>query len=204
MLDRTDGKLLLAKQFLRNVTWASGIGADGRPIKLPNQEPTEKGTRVCPSQDGATNWYSPTFNPVTGMYYFQTNERCSIYTKRDQPTWVAGKTYLGGTQSSTDNPKPQRILRAIDYQTGADKWEIAQPGEDYSWGGAISTATGLVFFEEETGSFVAADATSGKVLWSFQANTQNWHASPMAYQFDGKEYIAFVSGGTIVAMNLPD
>ena len=115
------------------------------------------------------------------MYYFQTNERCSIYTKRDQPTWVAGKTYLGGTQSSTDNPKPQRILRAIDYQTGADKWEIAQPGEDYSWGGAISTATGLV-----------------------QANTQNWHASPMAYQFDGKEYIAFVSGGTIVAMSLPD
>jgi alcohol dehydrogenase (cytochrome c) len=204
VLDRTDGKLLLAKQFLRNVTWASGIGADGRPIKLPNQEPTEKGTRVCPSQDGATNWYSPSFNPVTGMYYFQTNERCSIYIKREQPTWVAGKTYLGGTQSSTDNPKPQRILRAIDYQTGADKWEIAQPGEDYSWGGTISTATGLVFFEEETGSFVAADATTGKVLWSFQANTQNWHASPMAYQFDGKEYIAFVSGGTIVAMSLPD
>jgi outer membrane protein assembly factor BamB len=51
---------------------------------------------------------------------------------------------------------------------------------------------------------VAADATTGKVLWSFQANTQNWHASPMAYQFDGKEYIAFVSGGTIVAMSLPD
>jgi len=117
---------------------------------------------------------------------------------------VAGKTYLGGTESSTDNPKPQRILRALDYQTGADKWEIVQPGEDYSWGGTMSTATGLVFFEEETGSFVAADATTGKVLWSFQANTQNWHASPMAYQFDGKEYIAFISGGTIVAMSLPD
>jgi len=26
----------------------------------------------------------------------------------------------------------------------------------------------------------------------------------MAYQFDGKEYIAFVTGGTIVAMSLPD
>ena len=30
VFDRTDGKLLLAKQFLKNVTWASGIGA-GRP-----------------------------------------------------------------------------------------------------------------------------------------------------------------------------
>jgi len=204
VLDRTDGTLLLARQFLRNVTWASGIGKDGRPIKLPNQEPSAKGTYVCPSQDGATNWYSPSFNPITGMYYFQTNERCSIYTKRSQPTWEPGKTYLGGTQSSTENPKPQRILRAIDYQTGEDKWEIAQPGGDWTWGGVISTATGLVFFEEDSGSFMAADASTGKVLWSFQANTPNWHTSPMAYQFDGKEYIAFVSGGNIIAMSLPD
>ena len=58
VFDRTDGKLLLAKQFLRNVTWASGIGSDGRPIKLPNQEPTVAGTKVCPSQDGATELVS--------------------------------------------------------------------------------------------------------------------------------------------------
>jgi alcohol dehydrogenase (cytochrome c) len=204
VFDRTDGKLLLAKQFLRHVSWATGIGPDGRPVKLPNQEPTEAGTHVCPSQDGATNWYSPSFNPLTGMYYFQTNERCSIYIKRDQPDWVVGQTYLGGTQKSTNDPKPQRILRAIDYQTGADKWEIVQPGEDESWGGTLSTASGLVFFEEETGAFMAADATTGKVLWSFQANTPNWHASPMAYQFDGKEYIAIVSGGNIIALSVPE
>jgi alcohol dehydrogenase (cytochrome c) len=204
VFDRIDGKLLLAKQFLKTVTWASGIGPDGRPVKLPNQEPTAAGTRVCPSQDGATNWYSPSFNPLTGMYYFQTNERCSIYLKREQPAWVVGQTYLGGTQKSVNDPKPQRILRAIDYQTGADKWEIAQAGDDESWGGTLSTAAGLVFFEEETGAFVAADATTGKVLWSFQANTPNWHASPMAYQFDGKEYIAIVSGGNIVAMSVPE
>ena len=204
VFDRTDGKLLLAKQFLHNVTWASGIGADGRPVKLPNQEPSATGTHVCPSQDGATNWYSPTFNPQTGMYYFQSNERCSLYFKRDQPEWVVGQSYLGGTQKSVENPKPQRILRAIDYQTGAAKWEIPQAGNDESWGGAISTATGLVFFEEETGAFLAADATTGKVLWSFRANTPNWHASPMAYQFDGKQYIAIVSGGNIIALALPE
>ena len=39
--DRTNGKLLLAKQFIKNLNWASGMGSDGRPIKLPNQEPTE-------------------------------------------------------------------------------------------------------------------------------------------------------------------
>jgi alcohol dehydrogenase (cytochrome c) len=204
VLDRTNGKLLLGKQFLKNLTWASGIGADGRPIKLPNQEPTEQGTHVCPSQDGATNWYSPSFNPLTGMYYFQSNEKCSVYIKRDQPEWKAGQSYLGGTQTSARDPQPQRILRAVDYQTGAMKWEIPQAGAADTWGGTLSTATGLVFFEEETGSFVAADATSGKVLWSFQANTPNWHASPMTYQFDGRQYIAVVSGGNIIALAVPE
>jgi alcohol dehydrogenase (cytochrome c) len=204
VLDRSNGKLLLAKQFLKTLTWASGIGADGRPMKLPNQEPVESGTRVCPSQDGATNWYSPSFNPLTGMYYFQTNEKCSVYTKRVQGEWVAGQTYLGGTQRGAPDPRPERILKAIDYQTGVTKWEIPQPGGANSWGGTLSTATGLVFFEEDSGSFVAADATTGKVLWMFDANAANWHASPMVYQFDGKEYIVVVSGGNIIAMTVPE
>jgi alcohol dehydrogenase (cytochrome c) len=202
VFDRTDGKLLLAKQFLKNLTWASGIGADGRPVELPNQEPTAAGTRVCPSQDGATNWYSPSFNPLTGLYYFQTNEKCSVYTKRDQPNWIAGQSYLGGTQRVAPDPDPQRILKAVDYQTGAIRWEIPQGGDATSWGGTLSTATGLLFFEEEKGSLVAADAATGKVLWNFQANTENWHASPMTYQFDGKQYIAVVSGGNVIALAL--
>ena len=204
VFDRVDGKLLLAKPFLKNITWANGIGPDGRPIKLPNQEPTPAGTRVCPSQDGATNWYSPSFNPLTGLFYFQTNEKCSVYSKRDQPDWVAGQSYLGGTQRNAPDPRPQRILRAVDYRTGSVQWEIPQAGGANSWGGTLATSTGLVFFEEETGSFVAADASTGKVLWSFPANAANWHASPMAYQFDGKEFIAIVSGGNIIALTVQE
>jgi alcohol dehydrogenase (cytochrome c) len=199
VFDRSDGKLLLAKQFLKNVTWASGIAPDGRPVKLPNQVPTESGTRVCPSQDGATNWYSPSFNPLTGMYYFQTNEKCSIYTKRDQPEWEAGKSYLGGSERGAPDPKPQRILKAIDFETGETRWEISQPGPDQSWGGTLSTATGLVIFGAETGELVAADAVTGEVLWRFQANT-GWKASPMTYSFDGKQYIAVAAGGGIIAL----
>ena len=46
VFDRTDGKLLLAKPFIKLITWASGIGADGRPVKLPNQEPSPAGTSL--------------------------------------------------------------------------------------------------------------------------------------------------------------
>jgi len=91
VFDRTNGKLLLAKAFVRNLTWASGVGADGRPIKNPGQEPSPSGTRVCPSQDGATNWFSPSYNPATGLYYIQTFEKCSVYTKSEPGTWTPGK-----------------------------------------------------------------------------------------------------------------
>jgi len=202
VFDRVTGKLLLAKQFIKNLTWASGIGADGKPVKLPNQEPSEAGTHVCPSQDGATNWFSPSYNPSTGLYYFQVFEKCSIYTKRP-PVWELGKAYGGGSQRVDVTPKPQRLLYAVDLQTGIRKWELPQTGLGNTWGGTIATSTGLIFFGDDSGAFSAADAVNGKLLWSFQANT-NWHASPMAYQFDGNQYIAIETGADVIAFALAE
>lgn len=196
--DRTDGKMLLARPFVKNLTWASGIAADGRPIRNPNQEPTEAGTRVCPSQDGATNWFSPAYNPATGLFYVQTFEKCSVYTKRETGEWQAGKEYLGGTQRTAPGEKPQRVLKAIDIQSGRVSWELPQPGPATSWGGVLATATNLVIFGEEGGALMAADARTGRPLWSFPTN-QLWKASPMTYLFDGTQYIGVAAGSTILA-----
>ncbi len=203
VLDRADGKLLLAKPFVRNLTWASGIGADGRPVKLPNQEPSAAGTKVCPSQDGATNWFSPSFNPGTGLYYVQTFEKCSVYTKSDPGTWQPGKEYLGGSQRRPSGEKPERILKAIELATGRIAWELPQPGPAESWGGTLTTATGLVIFGEENGALMAADAKTGKPLWSFQTN-QLWKASPMTYEFDHQQYIAVAAGSNILAFAITE
>jgi alcohol dehydrogenase (cytochrome c) len=200
VFDRVDGKLLLAKQFIKELTWASGIGPDGRPILNPNQEPSAAGTRVCPSQDGATNWYSPSFDPGTGLFYMQTNEKCSIYTKREEE-FALGRSFLGGAQRVEPGHRPVRILRALDLQTGAVKWEVPEVGNANSWGGTLATATGLVFFGEDSGAFVAADAATGKTLWSYQTNV-NWKASPMVYQFDGKEMLGVAAGSSIMAFGL--
>jgi alcohol dehydrogenase (cytochrome c) len=198
VFDREQGTLLLWKPFVKNLTWASGIGDDGRPIKRPNQAPSPQGTFVCPSQDGATNWFSPSYNPATGLYYVQTFEKCSIYTKSDQGEWESGKTYLGGSQRTAPEPKPLRILKAIDIRTGEIRWELPQPGPAISWGGTLTTATGLVFAAVEGGAFMAVDAESGKPLWSFPTN-QVWKASPMTYMFDGVQYVAIAAGSNIVA-----
>jgi len=198
VFDRRDGTLLLAKPFVRNLTWASGIGSDGRPIKLPNQEPTPQGTTVCPSQDGATNWFSPSFNPASGLYYVQTFEKCSVYTKRDAGEWESGKSYLGGSERTATDPVPLRILKAINVRTGAIAWELPQPGPAYSWGGTLATASGLVIVGEDGGSLMAVDAATGAPLWNFETN-QTWKASPMTYMFDGRQYIAVAAGSSIIA-----
>jgi alcohol dehydrogenase (cytochrome c) len=130
----------------------------------------------------------------------QTNEKCSIYTKRPEE-FELGRSFLGGAQRVDPGKKPVRILRALDLQTGAVKWEIPQSGTANSWGGTLATSTGLVFFGEDSGAFAAADATSGKILWTFQTNV-NWKASPMAYQFDGKELLGVAAGSTIMAFGL--
>jgi len=196
--DRTDGKMLLAKPFVKNLTWAAGIAPDGRPIRNPNQEPSAAGTRVCPSQDGATNWFSPSFNPANGLFYVQTFEKCSVYTKRPIGDWESGKEYLGGTQRTVGGENAQRVLKAIDFQSGRVVWELPQPGPANSWGGTLATATNLVIFGEEGGALMAADAATGRPLWSFATN-QTWKASPMTYQFDGKQYIAVAAGSDILA-----
>jgi alcohol dehydrogenase (cytochrome c) len=202
VLDRTNGKLLLAKQFIDELTWAKGIDADGKPIPVPGQEPSEKGTRVCPSQDGATNWFSPSYNPAAGLFYLQTMEKCSIYTKHPEE-FQLGREFLGGAQRIDPSKKPLRILRALHLETGAVKWQVPQVGNADSWGGTLATASGLVFFCEDSGAFAAADAVTGEVLWTFQTNA-SWHASPMAYEFDGKEMIGVAAGPTVLVFGLVD
>jgi len=203
VFDRSDGKLLLVKPFLKHITWAKGIAPDGRPILNPGMRPSEKGTLVCPSQDGATNWFSPSYNPVTGLYYFQTFEKCSLYSKREGDVWEPGKSYLGGSQHTSPDPKPVRVLKAVNIQTGEIVWELPQPGPAQTWGGTLSTATGLVFVAEEGGAFLAVDAADGKPLWKFQANA-DWKASPMTYVFDGKEHIAIAAGSNIISFALAE
>jgi alcohol dehydrogenase (cytochrome c) len=169
---------------------------------LAAPEPARGGTHVCPSQDGATNWYSTSFLPSTGLYYLQTLEKCSIYSQ-GLAEWHAGQDYLGGALRTVPDEEPRKILRALDIETGKAAWELPQIGQGESWGGTLVTETGVLFFGEDSGTFMAVDATNGRPLWRYHAN-QLWKASPMTYQFDGKQYVAVASGTTVTAFGLVD
>ena len=91
VLDRTNGKLLLAKPFVKTSPGPAGIGATGAPCSSPgrNRRPRHK---ACPAVEGATNWFSTSFNPATGLYYVQTLEKCTHL--HPDPRRVAGRPFL--------------------------------------------------------------------------------------------------------------
>ena len=200
VLDRITGEYLSGSQYVKSITWASGLTPQGRPVVVPNMEPTREGRRVCPSLEGASNWYSAAFSSRTGLFYVQTNDKCGIFTRVDQ-TWESGKGFMGGTFAAAPEPA-RRVLRAIDIQSGKIAWELPQFGTVDSWGGVLATAGDVVFYGDDSGAFAAADARSGKRLWSFQTS-QVWKSSPMTYVFDNKQMVAVASGPSILAFGLP-
>ena len=199
VLDRLTGELLMAEPFVKNLTWASGIGSDGRPKLAPNQEPTLAGVRVCPAVAGATNWPSTAFSSATGLYYLMAQESCAIYSKNDE--WFKpGESFYGGTTKRAPVEKGGKFLRALDLQTAKLAWEVPVEGSILQ-SGVMSTAGGLVFYGDGNGEFVALDAKTGKKLWHFQTG-QSWKAGPMTYALDGRQYIGMTAGNTVMVFGL--
>jgi PQQ-dependent dehydrogenase (methanol/ethanol family) len=195
VLDRTNGKMLLASRMVDKLTWASGIDpVTGVPSLLPANETTLEGAAACPAVRGATNWYSTAFNPATHLYYVMTVEDCTTYRKAAD----------GGYGRYVDPLNPaKKILRAFNIETGKVVWQIDLPGPVQSnYSGVLTSAGGVLFFGESSGGFAAVDAATGKYLWHFETN-HTFKASPMTYAIDGKQYVAIASGGNILSFALP-
>ena len=185
VFDRTNGHLLVAKSFMRRVTWTSGIGADGRPVPLPATDLT------CP--DSATNWNGTAFSPLTRLYYVVATEKCTV--KLAPGSW---KTARPLADPAT------KYLRALDIETGKIAWEIQQvgPADGKRVAGLLATAGGLLFYGDPNGYFLAADERDGKTLWRLPLNA-TIKTSPMTYSVDGEQFIVLAVGSSIMSFGLP-
>ncbi|MEO8657050.1 MAG: PQQ-binding-like beta-propeller repeat protein [Bryobacteraceae bacterium] len=202
VLDRTTGEFLNATPFVKRLTWATSIGKDGRPNLAAGWQPTEEGTKVCPSMDGATNWMSTAFNPDTGLFYLMALEKCNVFSKSPE-WWKQGESFYGGSAWEAKDETPQKYLRALDIQTGKIVWERPQTGPGEGWGGILTTASGLLFYADESGALAAADAKTGLPLWHVQLNAK-WKASPMTFTAGGQQMVAIAAGSTVLAFALPE
>jgi alcohol dehydrogenase (cytochrome c) len=199
-LDRQNGKFLKATRFLDEATWAKGVDETGRPIPS-GLIPTSKGTRICPGIEGATNWYSPSYNPETRMFYFLALENCNMFFSKPAE-YKKGATYYSTGTKKIRTEGQHKILLAYSIPDGTLTWRYPQVGNGTSWGGTLATAGGLVLFGDDSGSFAAVDARTGRPLWEFNTG-QTVRASPMSYEVDGVQYVAIAAGSDVISFSLP-
>ena len=202
VLDRVTGEFLSATRFAEKLNWAKGIDEKGRPIiDKDTARPTPEGMKVCPGFSGATNWFSPSFYPETRTLFFVAQEECTIFLSGPQE-FKEGETYYGTGSRHPPGEHGQKILLAYDLDTSAIRWRYPQANGRWSAAGTMTTATGLVFFGDNSESFEAVDARAGKPLWHFNTG-QSLHASPMSYAVNDKQYVAIAAGSDVFSFALP-
>jgi alcohol dehydrogenase (cytochrome c) len=199
VLDRTNGKFLRATPFVEKLNWATGIDASGRPV-LSGRIPTAQGTNICPGIDGATNWFSPSYNPDSGLFYVMALESCDLFLAKPKE-FVKGETFYNTGTSRPPGERLQKVLLALSVADGKRAWSYPQIGHGDSWGGTLTTAGGLVFFADDSNSFEAVEARTGHVLWHFNTG-QVMRASPMTYSVAGVQYVATAAGSDVFCFSL--
>ncbi len=198
VLDRETGEYLMARSFARQ-NWAKEMDAKGRPITMPNTEPSTAGAHVCPGLAGAANWMAPSFNPETGWFYFPVREQCDVYFA-EPPVFVLGKAYWGSMFRGQTEEKEWGLLKALDPLTGETKWDFRYYRAP--WAGTLATSGGLIFSGDEDGYLMAFDAKTGRNLWKI--NTGNrLVTAPITYMVDGRQYVTMPSGAALLTFALP-
>lgn len=198
LLDRETGEFLLGTPYAKQ-TWAKGLDDKGRPIVLPNTEPSEQGSLVWPSLQGATNWFSPSYSPLTKLFYVSVREMGAWYFKAEVE-YQPGAFFTGGGERALAGDEAYGAIRALDAATGKMKWEFRL--QSPPWAGVLSTAGGLVFGGSREGNFYALDAATGKPLWDFQTGGEIV-ANPISYLVDGRQFITIPAGHSLFVFGLP-
>jgi alcohol dehydrogenase (cytochrome c) len=205
ILDRATGEYLASKQFVARLNWATGIDAHGRPISnglIPNAA----GVTVCPSVDGGTNWFSPTYDPLTNIFYFRSLDACSVYVSQPDRFEEGTEYYATGTRrppaDGSGYANESSEISAFSLDTLDFAWRNRLTGEGHAWAGVMSTAGGIVIFGNDHAELEMDDAKTGKKLWAAAAGAA-MRSSPMSYAVAGKQYIAVTAGDDVIAFALP-
>jgi alcohol dehydrogenase (cytochrome c) len=200
--DRLNGQFLKATQYVSKVTWTKGIDPKtGRPLDYdPGKdlqtyaEPIAKmltgaKSSFCPGVPGGNNFWAAAYSRKTKLLYIPDLEGCTSAI-RDQTRHVRGK-FDGGSFSYDGRMTSDLVV--YDPSTGEVKQRKNMPYPNAA--GALATGGGLIFTALLDGTIMALDDETLEVLWSINVGT-GINASPVAYEVDGKQYIAIATGLT--------
>ena len=209
VIDAKSGDLISADAFT-DMTWATGVDENGRPIEVPEARSLSEDFAVLPGPTGAHNWHPMSYSPDTGLVYIPTNIWPFLYSRPDPNDSVKSNWNVGYRE---DAGWPLEIpaggiegmrgmgggsLLAWDPVKGEARWAVPFPVPFN--GGTLSVASGLVFQANKGGELVAYDAETGERVWS-HGLVGGPGAAPMTYEVDGEQYLSILSGwGSTIAM----
>jgi quinohemoprotein ethanol dehydrogenase len=177
---------------------AAGMGPVAKvPVVIANEAftppPLGKLLIYGNGAQGGVNWMPVSYNEKTHMIYVCSAVTWVGYEAANMPYPGPGKSYTGlAGAAGTAWPEGTGTFTAIDAANGKVMWQHKFPDPCYA--GTATTAGNLVFVGRNKGQLQAYDATSGDLLWSFQTGAGANNTSTI-FQQNGKEFIAFLSGG---------
>ncbi|HTE41883.1 MAG TPA: c-type cytochrome, partial [Steroidobacteraceae bacterium] len=200
VIDRKTGKFISGNNYV-NVTWATGLDANGRPLFVKEAFYVTEPAQVAPTPVGGHNWYPMSYSPLTNLVYIPALEQSSKYSpdpnfKVNPKGWNIGIGFSSApvnpsTAEAAAKSKAGPHLLAWNPITQTEAWRVqySRPGN----GGVLSTAGNLVIQGSADGYLNAYRADTGTKLWSYV--TQNAVMSgPATFELDGQQYIAVMAG----------
>jgi len=197
-LDRDTGALLVAQKFDPAVNWATGVnletGLADRVAEFSTehngQDVNSKG--ICPAALGSKDQQPAAYSPKTKTFYVPTNHVCMDY-EPFKVSYTAGQPYVGATLSMYPAPGGTHLGNFIAWDAGTGKIKWSDPEPFSVWSGALATAGDVVFYGTLEGYLKAVDGETGKELWKFRTPS-GIIGNVNAYEHNGKQYIAVLSG----------
>ncbi|MGH9534472.1 MAG: acido-empty-quinoprotein group A [Terriglobales bacterium] len=194
VLNRRTGKEIVAQPFVP-LNWSLGLDSRGEPILNPAKNPSTSGNFVSMTAGGATNWFPPSFDPQTGLFYVNCAQGYSIaYLQNPGP-------HASGFAGRAITLQSHGYLKALDYRTGNMVWQHPYPQQ---WGedsGILTTAGHLLFTGDSASNLIAYDPANGQILWH-QHLLGTVSNGPETFLLGGEQYLVVGVGSYLYAFHL--
>jgi alcohol dehydrogenase (cytochrome c) len=202
VIDRVSGKFLQGKSFVKT-NWYTGFDEKGRPIVPADKLSSKAGTLIYPGNQGGTNFYNPSFSPVTGLFYIPAweNSSTTYVIGEEPPEFHEGQSFSGPFPKGGNNTEDQHsAIVAMDPKTGTRKW-THRLNANQTEAGVMTTASNVLISGGRNGDFYALDARDGKLLWRTNLGP-SIAAGPMTFMVANKQYITIQAGTSIFTFGL--
>ena len=191
-LDRNNGSFVNGAAYVDKVTWSKGLDSKtGKPLEYDPTKDVQSyvaATRpggeqgkvepACPSIQGGSNYWPVSYDPKMKRLFAVAHETCAMFPQ------------LGSGGRLQENARGSVVQ--LDPATGKVTKKRITPFVPY--GGALTTAGGLVFSPQIEGTFEAMDSTTLDPLWSVNLGA-GINAPPISFAVGDKQYIAILVGG---------